>query len=124
MAEVEVSRTFHQTESDELSLYSRLISGTRYYEIQTSTKTLGSRVSSELIDSPSVIDTKVVYRRYSDFEALYHELIDQNLDHFIPPIPEKSYEDKLSQDDSKFVLTRMRHLERFLNDLVDDPVLQ
>ena len=107
----------------ELLLVSRIISGTRFYEIQTNTKTLGSHVSSELIDSPSVIDHKIVFRRYTDFEALYNELIDQNLDHFIPPIPEKSYEDKLSKDDSKFVLTRMRHFEQFLNDLVNDPVL-
>ena len=105
------------------SLISRLISGTRFYEIQTDTRTLGAHVSSDLIDTPTVIDHKSVYRRYTDFEALYNELIDQNLDHFIPPIPEKSYEDKLSKDDSKFVLTRMRHLERFLNDLISDPVL-
>ena len=59
-------------------------------------KTLGVTVTSALIDSPSVIDNKIVHRRYSDFEALYYELIDQNLHHFIPPIPEKSYEDKLS----------------------------
>lgn len=70
-----------------------------------------------------MIEHKSVFRRYNDFEALYNELIDQNLDHFIPPIPEKSYEDKLSKDDSKFVLTRMRNLERFLNDLIHDPVL-
>ena len=62
----------------------------------TNTKTLGATISSVLIDSPSVIDNKIVQRHYSDFEALYNELIDQNLDHFIPPIPEKSYEDKLS----------------------------
>ena len=55
--------------------------------------TLDSMINSKQIDS---IDNKTVQRRYSDFEALYNELIDQNLHHFIPPIPEKSYEDKLS----------------------------
>ena len=65
-----------------------------------------------------------MHRRYSDFEALYNELIDQNLEHFVPPIPEKSYEDKLAYDDSKFVLNRSRHLENFLNELLNDEVLR
>ena len=81
-------------------------------------------MTSALIDSPSLIDSKVVHRRYSDFEALYNELIDQNLGHFIPPIPEKSYEDKLSSDDSKFVLNRIKHLEHFLNQMLNDEVLR
>ena len=64
-----------------------------------------------------------MHRRYTDFETLYDELVDQRLEQFIPPIPEKSVEDRWSNDDSKFVLTRIKQLEHFLNSLVEDEIL-
>ena len=63
-----------------------------------------------MADAPVVLDVKVIHRRFSDFEILYKELIEQFIDRFIPPIPSKSVEDKIAKDDSAFTLKRMNQL--------------
>ena len=55
--------------------FNTVIDGARYYEIHTIIKSMGSGHNHGL-DSPVLFDIKLVYRRYSDFEALHTELID------------------------------------------------
>jgi len=86
-----------------------VIDGVRYYEIHTLIKSMGSGHHRDL-DSPVVVDVKVVHRRYSDFSALHTELIDQHLVRFIPAIPAKSLQDRVAEDDSTFVLERIKQL--------------
>ena len=51
------------------------------------------------------------------------ELVDQYLHRFIPPIPTKSMQDKFAQDDSTFVLDRIKQLQTFINEVLSDPEL-
>ena len=74
----------------------------------------------ESADSPMLIDVKVVHRRYSDFVTLHKELIDQYLQRFIPSIPGKSYQDRLAEDDSTFVVDRIKQLQAFIDEVLMD----
>ena len=66
---------------------------------------------------------KVVPRRYSDFVTLHTELVDQHLHRFVPAIPLKSFQDKIAEDDSAFVLERRKQLQLFINEVLADPEL-
>ena len=73
-----------------------------------------------MVDQPVLIDCKVVNRRYSDFDTLHKELIDQFLGRFIPAIPAKSIQDRIVEDDSTFVVERTKQLQVFLDALLAD----
>ena len=64
-----------------------------------------------------------VRRRYSDFEWLRQILLTFFSSSIIPPIPKKN---KLGGDkfNESFLLKRMRTLEKFLNYLIEDPVIK
>ena len=64
-----------------------------------------------------------VRRRYSDFEWLRQILLVFFSSSIIPPIPKKN---KLGGDkfNESFLLKRMRTLEKFLNYLIEDPVIK
>ena len=74
-------------------------------------------------DLPVIFDMKVVHRRYSDFEILHRELIDQHLNRFIPAIPSKSMFDKIVEDDSTFVVERIKQLQNFIETSLMDQEL-
>ena len=102
-----------------------VIDGVRYYEIQTIIRSVGASQNRQMADDglsdlPIMIDCKVVHRRYSDFEILHKELIDQYLNRFIPAIPSKSIQDRISNDDSTFVVERTKQLQAFLDALLAD----
>ena len=67
-----------------------------------------------------------MYRRYSDFVALQEFLIGYELDQVIPPLPEKNFMDKLSNDSSQFVEARIESLQKFLDVLIQghSPILR
>ncbi|GJJ76420.1 sorting nexin-9/18/33 [Entomortierella parvispora] len=62
-----------------------------------------------------------VERRYSQFEWLYERLIRKFGALVFPPLPEKQYTGRFSDE---FIERRRRALERFLNRLVRHPVLR
>ena len=64
-----------------------------------------------------------VRRRYSDFEWLRQILLNFYSSSLIPPIPKKN---KIGADrfDETFLVKRMRTLEKFLNLLIEDPVIK
>ena len=70
-----------------------------------------------------IFDLKVVFRRYSDFEILHKELIDQHLHRFIPAIPSKSLFDRITEDDSTFVVERIKQLQAFIEEVLKDEEL-
>lgn len=72
---------------------------------------------------PIVQETKEVFRRYSDFETFQIELVDQNLDRFVPGIPPKSFKNLYSNDSSDFVAERLEQLQKFLNQVLEDSEL-
>ena len=74
------------------------------------------------IITTSPINLKV-RRRYSDFEWLRQILLNFYSSSLIPPIPKKN---KIGVDrfDESFLLKRMRTLEKFLNFLMEDPVIK
>lgn len=59
-----------------------MIDGVRYFEIKTIIKSLSSAQKKHgapeaaNVDSPILIDMKVVHRRYTDFVTLHAELVD------------------------------------------------
>ena len=63
-----------------------------------------------------------VKRRYSDFVWLHQALLDLYPYLFIPPIPKK----KIGTDNFSdvFITKRMRYLEKFMNWILDNPVLK
>jgi len=62
-----------------------------------------------------------VIRRFSDFTSLYNELMDKYPACLLPPLPEKSLNDKVAVDQSSFVEKRKEGLVRFLQDLGKHP---
>ncbi|KAF9432824.1 hypothetical protein BGZ76_010267 [Entomortierella beljakovae] len=62
-----------------------------------------------------------VERRYSQFEWLYERLVNKFGALMLPPLPEKQYSGRFSDE---FIERRRRALERFLNRLVRHPVLR
>ncbi|KAG0369066.1 hypothetical protein BC939DRAFT_454084 [Gamsiella multidivaricata] len=62
-----------------------------------------------------------VERRYSQFEWLYERLVNKFGAIILPPLPEKQYAGRFSEE---FIERRRRALERFLNRLVRHPVLR
>ncbi|KAG0305869.1 hypothetical protein BGZ98_003392 [Dissophora globulifera] len=62
-----------------------------------------------------------VERRYSQFEWLYERLVNKFGALILPPLPEKQYAGRFSEE---FIERRRRALERFLNRLVRHPVLR
>ncbi|KAF9365678.1 hypothetical protein BGX34_009013 [Mortierella sp. NVP85] len=62
-----------------------------------------------------------VERRYSQFEWLYERLLNKFGALVLPPLPEKQYAGRFSEE---FIERRRRALERFLNRLVRHPVLR
>lgn len=62
-----------------------------------------------------------VERRYSQFEWLYERLVNKFGAIILPPLPEKQYSGRFSEE---FIERRRRALERFLNRLVRHPVLR
>ncbi|KAI8363710.1 hypothetical protein B0O80DRAFT_434330 [Mortierella sp. GBAus27b] len=62
-----------------------------------------------------------VERRYSQFEWLYERLVSKFGALVLPPLPEKQYAGRFSEE---FIERRRRALERFLNRLVRHPVLR
>ncbi|KAF8939239.1 hypothetical protein BGZ58_010322 [Dissophora ornata] len=62
-----------------------------------------------------------VERRYSQFEWLYERLANKFGALILPPLPEKQYAGRFSEE---FIERRRRALERFLNRLVRHPVLR
>ncbi|KAF9978849.1 hypothetical protein BGZ65_006838, partial [Modicella reniformis] len=62
-----------------------------------------------------------VERRYSQFEWLYERLVNKFGALVLPPLPEKQYAGRFSEE---FIERRRRALERFLNRVVRHPVLR
>ncbi|KAF9217727.1 hypothetical protein BGZ59_000645 [Podila verticillata] len=62
-----------------------------------------------------------VERRYSQFEWLYERLLNKFGALILPPLPEKQYTGRFSEE---FIERRRRALERFLNRLVRHPVIR
>ena len=84
--------------------------------------TLFSKAYMTYIITTSPLNLKV-RRRYSDFEWLRQILLNFYSSSVIPPIPKKN---KIGGDrfDETFLIKRMRNLEKFLNALMDDPVIK
>ena len=84
--------------------------------------TLFSKAYMTYIIETSPLNLKV-RRRYSDFEWLRQTLLNFYSSSVIPPIPKKN---KIGGDrfDETFLIKRMRNLEKFLNALMDDPVIK
>ena len=84
--------------------------------------TFFSKAYMTYIITTSPINLKV-RRRYSDFEWLRQILLNFYSSSLIPPIPKKN---KIGVDrfDETFLLKRMRTLEKFLNFLMEDPVIK
>ena len=84
--------------------------------------TLFSKAYMTYIITTSPLNLKV-RRRYSDFEWLRQTLLNFYSSSVIPPIPKKN---KIGGDrfDETFLIKRMRNLEKFLNSLMDDPVIK
>ena len=84
--------------------------------------TLFSKAYMTYIITTSPLNLKV-RRRYSDFEWLRQTLLNFYSSSVIPPIPKKN---KIGGDrfDETFLIKRMRNLEKFLNALMDDPVIK
>ena len=85
-------------------------------------RTFFTKAYMTYIISTSPLNLKV-RRRYSDFEWLRQILLNFYSSSIIPPIPKKN---KIGGDrfDETFVLKRMRTLEKFLNFLLEDPVIK
>lgn len=83
------------------------IPGVRYYKIYTNYRQVRSFGSAEALDTRS---EKYVFRRYSDFEVLHNELVDQYLGRFVPSIPGKDARDSISDNNSAFVIERTKLL--------------
>ncbi len=64
-----------------------------------------------------------VRRRYSDFEWLRQVLQNIYSSSVIPPIPKKG-KIRVDRFEELFLLKRKRNLEKFLNSLLDDPVIR
>jgi hypothetical protein len=65
-----------------------------------------------------------VWRRFSDFCKLFDILVDRYTPCIIPPLPDKSFQDKLVKDDSLFVEIRKKELEFFLIMIYSHQVLK
>ena len=85
-------------------------------------RTFFTKAYMTYIISTSPLNLKV-RRRYSDFEWLRQILLNFYSSSIIPPIPKKN---KIGGDrfDETFLLKRMRTLEKFLNFLLEDPVIK
>ena len=85
-------------------------------------RTFFTKAYMTYIISTSPLNLKV-RRRYSDFEWLRQILLNFYSSSIIPPIPKKN---KIGADrfDETFLLKRMRTLEKFLNFLLEDPVIK
>ncbi len=65
-----------------------------------------------------------VRRRYSDFEWLRQVLQNYYSTNVIPPIPKKKNNFGGDRFDELFLLKRKRNLEKFLNSLLNDPIIR
>lgn len=66
----------------------------------------------------------VVQRRYNDFIWLRQKLVDLYPSHIIPPMPGKhSLLGQLDRYSKEFIIARMKQLHRFLNRIVNHPIL-
>ena len=85
-------------------------------------RTFFTKAYMTFIITTSPINLKVK-RRYSDFEWLRQILLSFYSSSVIPPIPKKN---KIGGDrfDETFLLKRIRTLEKFLNFLMEDPVIR
>ena len=63
-------------------------------------------------------------KRFSDFKKLYSQLISIYLENLVPPLPDKSLKNFISNDDSIFVKTRVKDLEYFLVRINSHPKLK
>ncbi|KAG0311973.1 hypothetical protein BGZ97_011511 [Linnemannia gamsii] len=95
----------------------------RVHDPETKRKMVGMQeytlfqVTSTFTEGVSV----TVERRYSQFEWLYERLVNKFGAIILPPLPEKQYSGRFSEE---FIERRRRALERFLNRLVRHPVLR
>ncbi|KAF9084565.1 hypothetical protein BGX29_007669 [Mortierella sp. GBA35] len=95
----------------------------RVHDPETKRKMVGMQeytlfqVTSTFTEGVSV----TVERRYSQFEWLYEHLVNKFGAIIFPPLPEKQYSGRFSDE---FIEKRRRALERFLNRLVRHPVLR
>ena len=108
------------TEKTEMSKYENI-----KVEITFGEKVAGtffSKAYMTYIITTSPLNLKV-RRRYSDFEWLRIILLNFYSSSVIPPIPKKN---KIGGDrfDENFLVKRMRTLEKFLNSLMEDPVIK
>ena len=92
--------------------------------------TVGEKVSGKMFSkaymtyliTTSPLNYKV-NRRYSDFEWLRQTLLHLYSSNLIPPIPKKTKMGK-NKFDEGYLIKRTRTLERFLNLLMQDPILK
>ncbi|KAF9297965.1 hypothetical protein BGZ88_008431 [Linnemannia elongata] len=95
----------------------------RVHDPETKRKMVGMQeytlfqVTSTFTEGVSV----TVERRYSQFEWLYERLVNKFGAIILPPLPEKQYAGRFSEE---FIERRRRALEKFLNRLVRHPVLR
>ena len=107
-------------EKSELSKYENI-----HIEMSLGEKVAGTfftKAYMTYIINTSPLNLKV-RRRYSDFEWLRQILSNFYSSSLIPPIPKKN---KIGADrfDETFLIKRMRTLEKFLNCLLEDPVIK
>lgn len=68
-------------------------------------------------------DTEV-NRRYSDFEWLYNQLIENYGGYFVPLLPEKNFFTKFNIESQQFYEKRRNSLEKFLNKILSHEFLR
>jgi hypothetical protein len=92
--------------------------------------TVGEKISGKMFSKAymkyaiftSPLNLKVA-RRYTDFEWLRQTLLHLYSSNIIPPIPKKTKMGK-NKFNEEYLMKRTRTLERFLNTLMEDPILK
>ena len=103
------------------------LSGVKDIKIEV---TVGEKISGKMFSKAymkysiftSPLNLKVS-RRYSDFEWLRQTLLHLYSSNVIPPIPKKTKMGK-NKFEEAYLIKRTRTLERFLNTLMEDPILK
>ncbi|KAL0093668.1 hypothetical protein F4703DRAFT_1830634 [Phycomyces blakesleeanus] len=95
----------------------------------TDAQKTGSDKSDSFVLYIIQFQSKLVMRRYSEFESLKTALTHLHPAIFVPPIPEKhgitdyAHVQKRAKDDREMITKRKRTLQRFLRRLVSHPIL-
>ncbi|CDW71127.1 sorting nexin-4 [Stylonychia lemnae] len=111
---------------DDNSIFHRYMPGFRLYHIKTMsskgsvTPSLDPFTNEQSYNQHSLFE---VERRFKDFKSFYLQLHENYPYCLIPPIPAKSYKDKISSDDSEFVENRRKQLLQFLLRIASHEVL-